>query len=173
MHADDDFDQFYLGAHNRLVGQVAAVLGDRGEAEDAVQEAFARASQRWERLQRYDVPEAWVRRVALREAVHGRRRQQRKQALLLRLGPPPPVPEPGATSAGAIDIDRAMRRLPLRYREVLVMHYVVGLGVEEIAAQLRIPAGTVKSRLSRGRSGLAKHLGDASADHAQGVPDHA
>jgi RNA polymerase sigma-70 factor, ECF subfamily len=173
VSARDDFDQFYLATHNRLVGQVAAILGNLGEAEEAVQEAFARASQRWDRLQRHDLPEAWVRRVAIREAVHGRRRQHRRHLLMLRLGPPPPVPEPGTTSAGAIDVDRAMRRLPLRHREVLVLHYVVGLGVEEIAAQLQVPAGTVKSRLSRARTAIAGYLGDQVPDNQPGVIDRA
>jgi len=53
-----------------------------------------------------------------------------------------------------------MRRLPLRHREVLVLYYVVQLSVGETARQLGIPTGTVKSRLARGRTALARQLGE-------------
>jgi RNA polymerase sigma-70 factor, ECF subfamily len=62
--ASTDFEAFYLANYGRVVGQLYALLGDLPEAEDVVQEAFARASQRWPRLQTYQAPEAWVRRVA-------------------------------------------------------------------------------------------------------------
>ncbi len=66
-----------------------------------------------------------------------------------------------APTAELIDVLAAMRPLPLRQREALVLHYVTGLRVEEIARQLRVPAGTVKSRLARGRAALARRLGAA------------
>jgi RNA polymerase sigma-70 factor (ECF subfamily) len=53
---------------------------------------------------------------------------------------------------------RALRRLPLAQREVLVLHYVAELAVERIAVELRLPVGTVKSRLARGRAALAHEL---------------
>jgi RNA polymerase sigma-70 factor (ECF subfamily) len=53
---------------------------------------------------------------------------------------------------------RALRRLPLAQREVLVLHYVAELAVEQVAAELRVPVGTVKSRLARGRAALAREL---------------
>jgi hypothetical protein len=59
------FDEFYAGAVGRLVGQLVPVTGDLHEAEEVVQEAFTRAAARWSRLCDYDVPEAWVRRVAM------------------------------------------------------------------------------------------------------------
>jgi RNA polymerase sigma-70 factor (ECF subfamily) len=60
--------------HHRLIGQVTIVTGSLEDAEDAVQEAFARASTRWARLRDYDAPEAWVRRVAFNLATSGLRR---------------------------------------------------------------------------------------------------
>jgi RNA polymerase sigma-70 factor, ECF subfamily len=54
-----------------------------------------------------------------------------------------------------------MARVPARQREVLVLVYVVGLPLEEVAAQLRLPVGTVKSRLARGRRALIDQLGEA------------
>ena len=58
------------------------------------------------------------------------------------------------------DLHRALRRLAPRHREVLVLRYVAELSVEEVARQLRLPPGTVKSRLSRARRALANDLGD-------------
>src|SRR6266516_7358062 len=82
------FAAFYAGAFDRLLGQLFLVTGDLHEAEDIVQEAFARAAARWSRLSHYDVPEAWVRRVAINLVADGRRRQRRRVALR-RLGAPP------------------------------------------------------------------------------------
>jgi hypothetical protein len=61
---EQEFEAFYEAAFPRLVGQIGLVTGDLAEAEDLVQEALARASARWSRLRAYEVPEAWVRRVA-------------------------------------------------------------------------------------------------------------
>src|SRR6266536_3537015 len=62
---EEDFDGFYAAVFARLVGQLTLVTGNLHEAEEVVQEALARAVPRWARLRAYDVPEAWVRRVAL------------------------------------------------------------------------------------------------------------
>jgi RNA polymerase sigma-70 factor, ECF subfamily len=66
------------------------VTGDLHEAEEVVQEAFARAFLHWSRLRQYEVPEAWVRRVAMNLAAERARRLRRARAIL-RAGPPPHV----------------------------------------------------------------------------------
>ena len=90
MRSDDDFEAFYQASYYRLVGQVTVLTGSLEDAEDAVQEAFARASTRWARLRDYDAPEAWVRRVALNLATSGLRRARRQLAALARLAHRPP-----------------------------------------------------------------------------------
>jgi DNA-directed RNA polymerase specialized sigma24 family protein len=75
MRTDDDFERFYLGSRRRLVGLLYTVTGDLHEAEDITQEAFARAAADWSRISGYDVPEAWVRRVAFNLAANRRRRR--------------------------------------------------------------------------------------------------
>jgi RNA polymerase sigma-70 factor (ECF subfamily) len=153
----NDFEGFFAAAYPRLVRQLFAVVGEVGEAEDVVQEAFARAALRWQRIGAYDDPEGWVRRVALNRAHSNLRRSRRALAALVRVGPVAEVP---TLSADALAVAAALRRLPLRHREVLVLYYVVGLSVEEAARQLGVPAGTVKSRLARGRAALARQLGE-------------
>lgn len=155
--AGDGFDEFYSAAYRRIVGQVFAFLGDLPEAEDVAQDAFARASFHWSRVRTYDMPEAWVRRVAFNLAHNRTRRVRRGLAALARHGPPAPVP---AASADRVDLHHALRRIPLRHREVLVLRYVAELSLEEVASQLRLPVGTVKSRLSRARRALAEQLGE-------------
>jgi RNA polymerase sigma-70 factor, ECF subfamily len=145
-----DFAEFYAGAFPRLVGQVFPVVGDLHDAEDLVQEAMARASVRWGRLQDYDVPEAWVRRVAMNLAADLRRRSRRRLAAMVRLASMP-------ATAGVelpirdLRIVAALGTLPLSQRQVLILHHLVDLPVVEVAATLRVPVGTVKSRLTRAR----------------------
>jgi RNA polymerase sigma-70 factor, ECF subfamily len=149
------FEQFFAASYGRLVGLLFAVLHDRAQAEDVVQDAFASALVRWPVVRGYHDPEAWVRRVAFRRAVDHHRRNARQLRSLLRLGPPPSLPPVGAEH---VDLVRALRKLPLAQREVLVLHHVAELPVERVAAELRLPVGTVKSRLARGRAALAHHL---------------
>jgi RNA polymerase sigma-70 factor, ECF subfamily len=153
--ADDGFAAFYASSYHRLLGQLFAVTGDLAEAENVLQEAYARAFARWSRVGGYDLPEAWVRRVAINLAAMAERSLRRRARALLRLGPPPVVPELGPE---AIDLRDALRALPLGQRQVIVLHHLVGLPVEEVARELRVPAGTVKSRLARGRAALAGTL---------------
>jgi RNA polymerase sigma-70 factor, ECF subfamily len=157
VEGTEDFDSFYGAAFARLVGQLAVVTGDRYEAEDVVQEAMARAASRWARLRAYDAPEAWVRRVAFNLAVSGHRRARRRLAALLRLGPPTPVPP---VSVDALALADALQGLTLAHRQVVVLYYLADLSVEQVAAELRVPVGTVKARLARARSVLAARLAD-------------
>ena len=83
---DEDFAGFYKAAYQRLLGQLFAVTGDLAEAENVLQEAYARAFARWAQVRAYDLPEAWVRRVALNLAAMAARRLRRRAAALLRLG---------------------------------------------------------------------------------------
>jgi RNA polymerase sigma-70 factor, ECF subfamily len=149
---DNEFAAFYAGSYRRLLGQLFAVTGDLAEAENVLQEAYARAFVRWSRVRGYDRPEAWVRRVALNLAAMADRSLRRRARALLRLGPPPVVPE---LSPELLDLRDALAALPLGQRQVIVLHHLVGLPVEEVARELRLATGTVKSRLARGRAALA------------------
>jgi RNA polymerase sigma-70 factor (ECF subfamily) len=162
----EDFAEFYASAFARLVGQLRVVTGDLQDAEDVVQEAFARASVRWSQLRAYDVPEAWVRRVALNLAADRARRGRRRLQALLRLGPPAPVA--AAPAVEDLALLEALRELSIGQRQVLVLHYLIGMTVEEVATTLRVPAGTVKVRLARGRHALAARLGE----HQEVRPRH-
>jgi RNA polymerase sigma-70 factor, ECF subfamily len=157
------FDEFYVESRDRLVRQVAALTGDPVEALDHVQEAFIRAWTRWDRISGYDDPEAWVRRVACNQAVSKWRRARR---LVVRSDAGSDAVQFAPEQLVTLD---ALRRLSVREREVLVLHYLVGYSIEEIGTRLGAPIGTVKSWLSRGRVRLARELGTPEeVSHEQG-----
>lgn len=91
MARSGSFEEFYTGTVGRLLGQLFLVTGDLHEAEEIVQEAYTRAAARWSRLRDYDVPEAWVRRVAMNLAADRARTLCRQTKAVLKLRPPPEV----------------------------------------------------------------------------------
>ena len=157
MADTEGFEEFYRVTVGRLLGVLFPVTGDLHEAEEIVQEAYARASIRWARLRDYDSPEAWVRRVAMNLAADRGRRLQRQARAWRRAGPPPAVPP---ASVEAVALAEALRTLPIHQRQAIVLHHLVDLPVEEVAAILGTRAGTVKSWLARGRRNLAARLGE-------------
>ena len=157
MADTEGFEEFYTATVGRLIGVLFPVTGDLHEAEEIVQEAYARASTRWARLRDYDAPEAWVRRVAMNLATDRGRRLQRQARALLRAGPPPTVPP---ASVEAMALADALRTLPVHQRQAIVLHHLVDLPLDEVAAILGTRTGTVKSWLARGRRTLAARLGE-------------
>jgi RNA polymerase sigma-70 factor (ECF subfamily) len=151
------FDAFYAAHASRLVRQLHAMTGDLTEAQDCVQEACARAWQRWGQLHRYEAPEAWVRQVAWRLAISRFRRVRSGLLAARRHGPPPDVP---SLSPDRIALVAALSTLPPAQRRAIVLHHVAGLSVQEVADETGAPTGTVKARLARGRAALAALLAE-------------
>ena len=152
MPDDGYVREIYEASYRRLVAQAYAVTGDRVEAEDAVQEAFARAVAAGDRFRRVDNPEAWLRTVALNVL----RRRWRRASLFRSLTPllATPADVPGI-SEDHVAVVEGLRSLPFQQRETLALFYLGDLSVQEIAATLGVADGTVKSRLTRGRTALA------------------
>jgi RNA polymerase sigma-70 factor, ECF subfamily len=109
------------------------------------------------------VPEQWVRRVAMNLALDGLRRARRRLTALARLGPSPAV---APISVERVAVAEALQTLPRSYRQVIVLHHLLELPVEQVARELGIPTGTAKSRLSRGRRALASWLDPAAEEVA-------
>ncbi|MEU6298978.1 SigE family RNA polymerase sigma factor [Streptomyces erythrochromogenes] len=155
---EDEFDLFYTAAYPRLVGQLYALTGDYAEAQDVVQEAFVRA---WDRrvsvLDGNRAPEAWIRTVAHRLAMSRWRRARHWWELVRGESAPRPAPEP---SPDHVALVAALRRLPEAQRTAIVLHHLCDLSVEQTAAETGVAVGTIKARLSRGRTALAAHLAE-------------
>jgi RNA polymerase sigma-70 factor (ECF subfamily) len=149
-----NFTDLYSSSFARLVGQVTVVTADRQAAEDAVQEAFGRLWKRWESLSTYENPEAWVRRVAINVAISRWRRLRRLRPLSDRAGP-----DREDDRATRHDVQEALRTLPVKHRQALFLHHVMGLSVADVAQEMGVPEGTVKSWLFRGREALQRSLG--------------
>ena len=162
MSSDEDaLEALYVASYQRLVSVVGAVAQDRQEAEEAVQDAFVRLLDQWTKVSQYDDPEAWLRKVAFGYLSNRRRKLGRGLRALTRHGTPAPSPAP---SGDRVDLRRALADLPLKQRQVVVLQDL-GLGVDDIARQLDIPTGTVKSRLSRARADLVPLLREDVNDH--------
>ncbi|QIK76647.1 sigma-70 family RNA polymerase sigma factor [Nocardioides piscis] len=159
----DEFDALYTIAFSRLVNQLYALVGDREEARDCVQEAFVRAWSRRRELDGSGSPEAWVRLTAYRLAVSRwrhtvRSRRSPDRALQPVRSEPPP-------DEARIELMRALSQLPVEQRHALVLHHLCDLPVAEVAVVVRAPVGTVKARLSRGRATLHSLLAEEGARH--------
>jgi RNA polymerase sigma-70 factor, ECF subfamily len=134
-----------------------AFTGDLAVAQDVVQEAFTRAVPRWKTLCRYDDPAAWVRRVAFNLA----RSRWRHARVALRFAQRQREEYVDGPGPDRVELMRALARLPERQRQAVVLHYLAGLSVAEIASHTGAVEGTVKSWLSRARAALATHLSDS------------
>ncbi|MEU8078241.1 SigE family RNA polymerase sigma factor [Catellatospora citrea] len=146
------FDDFYLGSRQRLLRCAYAVTGDLQDAQDVLQEAYARAWQNWGKVGSYDDPEAWVRTVAFRIAVSRWRRARNRFTAHRRHGVETSTQPPDENTVALVT---ALRGIPEAQRTAIVLHHIAGRSVAEIAAETGVAEGTVKARLARGRQALA------------------
>jgi RNA polymerase sigma-70 factor (ECF subfamily) len=156
MGVERGFDEFYQGTRSRVLTYLYSVSGDLAEAQDAAQEAYARAWQHWNRVSQAGHPEAWVRTVGWRLLAARWRSARARRRALSRLDAPPPVAPP---SEDTVTLVAALRQLPDAQRQAIVMHHLLDLPIAEIAAETGVAEGTIKARLSRGRTALAELLG--------------
>jgi len=153
---DAAFDAFYNTCVRRLVSQLFLMIGDLAEAEDCVQEAFVKAWLHRGKLDGNENPQAWVRKVAWRNAVSRWRRSSATLRAYRRHGVAADAGEPQLENTELTD---ALRALPLDQRRAVVLHYLCDLSVAAIAIETGAKPGTVRVRLSRGRAALAQQLG--------------
>jgi len=166
LEAREAVRQAYSAHYRRLVAALYALTGDYSEAQDLVQEAYARALARSRQFLDVADPEAWLRTVAINLA-RTRWRRRRLFDSLVRTGR---VARP-VDSVPGMDPDRvalvaALQQLSRGTRETIVLHHLADMSVHEVAEALAVPVGTVKARLSRGRAMLATLLSDRANDPA-------
>lgn len=152
VHTEVDALEAMARAHyGRLVRGLTLYAGAEA-AEDAVQEGFVQALRHWKRIRLYDDPIGWVRRVAINRLLNGQRKH---------------VPEGLATTSTAapsvdsdlcLDVQAAIRRLPPRQRLIVSLYYLADEAVVQIAQEIGISEGTVKSTLHDARQSIGAEL---------------
>jgi len=147
--------ELYYASYGRLVLQLFALCGDLTDAEDAVQEAFVKAIGQGRAFDRVQNPEAWLRTVALNHQRNSWRHAKVVRKFATTVPGRQTAPELGPDHVAVV---RALAELDPDQRQVVVLHYLADRGTAEIARELGVPEGTVKSRLSRDRERLAPLL---------------
>jgi RNA polymerase sigma factor (sigma-70 family) len=153
--SDDGFAEFYQRTFAQVLSATIMASGHRGDAEDAVQEAYIIALRRWALIGGYDAPEAWVLKVALRRLWRSQRRRRHAEQLAVTV-PPDATPE---ETAYAREVLGALATLPPPVRVAMVMCAVLGWTQAEVAEVLQVPRNTIANRIFRGRAKLAAQLG--------------
>jgi len=150
-------DTLFRAHYARLVRALTLANGSREAAADAVQEAFVKAHLNWARIQRYDDPVAWIRRIAINRLRDDHRHLVRKQRAVDRLAVQQPTVTSIETSHDA-DLQWMLAQLSRQQRLALALFYVDELTVAEVAAAMRLSDGAVKFHLHRGRERLREVL---------------
>ena len=149
------FASFYEAEAESLHRALRATVANPVIAREAVDEAMARAYERWGVVSTYDAPAGWVYRTALNWSISWWRKHRREEPL------PATDLRHGASgeldAEGALALD-ALRQLPLDQRSVVVCRVLLDLDTRATAVALAIAEGTVKSRLSRGLDALRTTL---------------
>jgi RNA polymerase sigma-70 factor, ECF subfamily len=148
------FVQLYQAEHDKVFRATWAFCGDRAVAEDATQEAFARALERWPRLREQPWVTGWVTSTALNAA----RRLQRRRRWPHRAERAPVEAAAGVDAAGAVELWQVVRALPRRQREAVTLHYLADLPVAEVGRLMGCREGTVKAHLAHARKALRAQL---------------
>lgn len=148
MTFDPEFQRLYETEFVKAFRAALVVCGNRSVAEEAAQEAFARALERWNRLRDQPWAAGWVIRTAMN---HARRSMRRR-----------PLARADVTSSAdldaRLDLWEGIRSLPPRQQTAVVLYYAVGLPLGEVAEAMGCAAGTVKAHLAKARVSLRARL---------------
>lgn len=151
------FDAFFNRSWPRLQSQAYVLTGNIEQAQDLTQETLVRAWRHWNRVSVLENPEAWTRKVLHNLCIASWRKSQRQRPKL-------EVTEHAEIPDSHMEIAQAMRSLPGPQARALLLHDGLGMTVGEVALELGVPAGTVKSWLSRSRKVLARQIGRLDQD---------
>lgn len=148
MMDEQAFTQSVTRSRDKLFRIAYAILHNEQDCADALQEALLRAWANVGKLREERYFDTWLVRILINECKRLCAARRRHPVAAADAGPPPEDPELGD----------ALKALDEKYRLPIVLHYLEGYSLEEIAWLLRIPAGTVKSRMHAGRRALKAML---------------
>lgn len=160
---DSQFEALYEKYANDVLRVSYFYLGDRQQAEDVTQDVFVRLLTSNPDLEE-GREKAWLLKVALNRCRDLWRAAWVKRVVL---GSPAmdlaPAPDQIDDRMEKQELMNAIHRLPADFRDVILLHYYQGYGIAEMAGILKVPEGTVSSRLSRGRKKLEELLKERDA----------
>lgn len=155
----ESFEAFYRSHLPRVYRALAVTLGNPALAQEAADEAMARAFAHWRRVRQHDNPGGWAYRVGLNWATSWWRRVRRETPLVDQPHHPAAPPDPAATAA----LD-ALALLAVPQRAVVVCRVLLELSTHETAVVLGVAEGTVKSRLARALATLRRQLDEQATE---------
>lgn len=157
---DISFDAFYAAEYERVLKTAVLVTRDQAVAEEVAQEAFAKAYASWWRVSRYEMPDAWVRKVAMRMAMRQVQRKRVWETIAQTLPREKHVDDERPDDRVAA----AVAQLPPGQRVAITLHYFEDRPISEIAEIMDCAQSTVKVHLYRARQRLALLLGVEDVD---------
>lgn len=147
---NQDFAARIVAMQGTLYRVTCSILREHADREDAVQSAIEKAWRKSGTLRDESRLQPWVVRILINECYTILRRQKRET-------PVEAIPDSPAPETADPDLYRFFTNLPDKLRLTMVLHYVEGYDVKEIARMQRIPVGTVKTRLMRGREKMKEN----------------
>ena len=155
-----EFGAFFVEAFPRVTRTVALMLHDARRAEDVAQDAFVQLLKNWDKISRYERPDAWVRRVAIRLAMRALRRDRLWSLVKADVRQPMPL------QPRDLDVAEAIGKLPGMQRAAVVLFYYEDLPIADIAQALGCAEPTARVHLHRARRRLAELLHEEADDVA-------
>jgi RNA polymerase sigma-70 factor (ECF subfamily) len=153
----DAFAALIRRHERRLYNLAYRMLGRPQDAQDAVQEAFLSCYRRIGTFRGDAAFATWLHRIAVNACYDALRKRVPEPMDPAGL-PERPSPDPAERAVAAADVERGLLTVPEEFRAPLILHDLLDVPVEEVADALGVPAGTVKSRLHRGRAHLGRAL---------------
>jgi RNA polymerase sigma factor (sigma-70 family) len=157
-HDNTEFAEFFAASWDPCLRAVAASTGNMTLAEDQTAEAFARAWASWRKVSHHPAPRAWVVHTALNVGASWWHRRSKEMALNSHDAAAAENQGAGVDAA----VLTAVRCLPARQREVIVLRVFLDLDIDTTARQLGIAPGTVRAHLSRAVTALRSELTPAT-----------
>ncbi|HWE88842.1 MAG TPA: SigE family RNA polymerase sigma factor [Pseudonocardiaceae bacterium] len=165
---EQEFAEYFTARRDAVRRSAYLLCGDWHRADDFAQHAFVAVHRHWRDIRDRGALDAYVRRTLVRAVIDESRRPWRRERFT------DEVPEVSDTTAGAPELGetvatrttllRALRQVPPRQRAVLVLRFLDGLDVADVAKAMKCSEGTVKSQTARGLATLRAELGEALDD---------
>jgi RNA polymerase sigma-70 factor (ECF subfamily) len=158
MRFEDEYAAFYRAEFPHVVRTSYLIVHDRERAEEIAQEAFIQLLAHWGKVSKYEQPEAWVRRVAIRIATRWARREKLRPSL------EQGTPLSPVLAAHDVDVLDAVKQLPARQRAAVALFYFEDRPLYEVADILGCSHAAAKVHVFNARRRLADLLREEAVD---------